>query len=81
MNKSSMAYLILAVFSWLALCAVLFTVVSVDGTGDRDIFLGLRWILAGLLVCATWACLGGLLFIARDQKFVSGWALNLWIFS
>jgi len=55
MSTNAVVLLVLTVVTWVMLSAVLSSVIGVDGTGDRDIFLGLRWILAGVLICGLWA--------------------------
>jgi hypothetical protein len=49
------------------------SVIGVDDTGDRDIFAGLRWILAGVLVVALWAWVSGLLLMAGGQGIMPAW--------
>src|ERR1035438_9043558 len=73
MSTSGVVLLWLAVLGWLFLIADLFTVVGETTFGDRDIFLGLRWFLAVLAVCAIWLCLGGLLWMAGSQGILTGW--------
>jgi hypothetical protein len=74
MSTNGVVLLVLTVVTWVMLSAVLSSVIGVDGTGDRDIFLGLRWILAGVLICGLWAWLGGPLFVARGQGTLPAWA-------
>lgn len=50
------------------------TVVGVVATGDRDIFLGLRWIVAGVLAGAAWLWISGLLLVAGSQGILPVWA-------
>ncbi len=54
MSTTGTVLLILTVVTWLILFGVLSSVIVVDSTGDRDIFAGLRWILAGVLIVALW---------------------------
>jgi len=67
MSTTGVVLLVLTVLTWVMLSGVLSSVIGADGTGDRDISLGLRWILAGILVCALWGWLGGLLLMAGGQ--------------
>jgi hypothetical protein len=73
MGTNTVVLLILTVICWLVLGADLSTVVGVKAYGDQDIFLGLRWILAGVLVVAVWLWLGGLLLIAGGQGILPKW--------
>jgi hypothetical protein len=70
MSTTGIILLVLTVIAWLLLSAALTSAIGADGTGDRDIFLGLRWILAGVLICALWAFVGGLLFVAGGQNML-----------
>ncbi|SPE33642.1 conserved membrane hypothetical protein [Candidatus Sulfopaludibacter sp. SbA3] len=67
--------LLLTVITWLVLAADLSSVVGVVAPGDQDIFLGLRWILACLLICATWLWIGGLLLVAGGQDALPKWGI------
>jgi hypothetical protein len=82
MTNSMVVLLILTSVTWLLMIAVLTTVAGVVAPGDQDIFLGLRWILAYVLVGAIWLGLGGLLLVAGGQDVLPGWvrtaALILW---
>jgi hypothetical protein len=48
-------------------------VVGETSTGDRDIFLGLRWIFAGVMVGVMWLCFGGMFLIAGGQGVMPSW--------
>jgi hypothetical protein len=65
--------LVLTIATWVLLFAVLGSVIGVDATGDRDIFNGLRWILAGVLIVALWGWLSSLLLMADGQGIMPAW--------
>lgn len=73
MPNSALVLLVLATLTWLVLMADLKTVVGVTTFGDRDIFLGLRWIMAGVFAGALWLWIGGLLLVAGTQGLLPGW--------
>jgi hypothetical protein len=73
MTNSAMILLVVASLSWLALMADLSTVVGQHPFGDRDIFIGVRWIFAGVMVFAACVCLGGVLLTASAQDLLPGW--------
>src|SRR4051812_11589748 len=75
MTSTALVLMILAMVTWLVMIADLFTVVGMAAPGDRDIFLGLRWLFAGLMLCASWGCLAGLLLIAGGQNRLPGWEI------
>jgi hypothetical protein len=72
MTTSATVLLSLALLCWVLLIAVLFTVVGEEAIGDRDIFLGLRWAIAVLLLSVSWLCLGSLLLMAGGQGLLRG---------
>jgi hypothetical protein len=71
MNTSGVILFGLVVLSWLFVIAGLFTVVGETAMGDRDILLGVRWLLVGVAACVIWLCLGGLLWMAGARGIVS----------
>ena len=76
MSGGGVVLLLLTLFTWVILALVLRSVVGVDAPGDRDIFLGLRWIFAYLLICALWLWLGCLTMSAGSHDVMPKW-MNL----
>lgn len=74
LTSSAIVLLAITAIGWLLLMACLPTVVGVTSTGDRDIFLGLRWIFAGVMVGVMWLCFGGMFLIAGGQGAMPSWA-------
>jgi hypothetical protein len=73
MSTTGIVVLVLTIVTWLLLFGVLSSVIGVDYTGDRDIFAGLRWILAGVLIVALWGWVAGLLLMAGGQGIMPKW--------
>jgi hypothetical protein len=73
MNNRALILLALTAFTWFVLLNVLRSVIGVDDTGDRDIFAGLRWILAGILICVLWAWLAALVMTAGGRGLMPPW--------
>ncbi len=73
MTNTQIVFLGLTFFTWFVLTGVLKSVVGVDTTGDRDIFAGLRWILAYLLVPVCWYCIVALFFSLAAQRVLPSW--------
>ena len=82
MPTSAVVLVALTILTWMVLLGVLPTVVGNHATGDRDIFLGLRWIFAGVLVFGAWLWMAGVLFIAGGRDLLPAWvrivALVVW---
>jgi hypothetical protein len=72
MSTTGVVLLVLTIATWPLLSAVLGSVIGVDATGDRDIFNGLRSILAGVLIVALWGSPSGLLLMAGGQGHHAG---------
>ena len=77
MTSGQVVMLALAIAAWLLMVLDLFTVVGAEGFGDRDIFLGLRWLLAGVLAFAAWVGVGGIWLTARSQGLLPEWVGTL----
>jgi hypothetical protein len=75
MSSNGLVLTILTALTWVVLALVLSTVIGGNGTGDIDIFLGMRWMLAGVLIFALWIWLGGLLLIAGGQGILPRWVV------
>lgn len=73
MTSSAIVLLVITGICWLLLMAALSTVVGATSIGDRDIFLGLRWIFAGVMVGVMSLCLGGMFLMAGGQGALPGW--------
>jgi len=82
MPGSAVVLATLAILAWVLLMLVLPTVVGNHAMGDSDIFLGLRWLFAGVLVVGVWLCTSGLLFVAGGRDLLPAWvravALVVW---
>jgi hypothetical protein len=73
MSNTATVLLALVIVTWMLLFGVWSSVIGVDDTGDRDIFAGLRWIFAGVLICALWGWLAGLLLTAGGEGLLPPW--------
>ena len=73
MTNSATILLVFAALAWLALILDLPTIVGEHPAGDIDIYIGVRWVFAHVMIFAATMSVGGILLIAGAQGLLPGW--------